>query len=202
MKNNRIRFRLACLLLIGCQSYGQTPKTAINYLTIPGPITVQNQVYQLAWWSHPDASLYKHEYLAAGDQFPNYKSLITVDFVVTPSTVDQAVSTKIRQLEAMKKTNPIVNYALIENKTTGEVIIDCLIGETAADDRNSLVERDVFRYKSVSAKSGQRGILLFAVSVRKYGKDIDPFLIKLKTDKPILVNEVAKLSMPVISVAK
>ena len=201
MKTKRI-LSVAVLLLLGCQSYGQTRKETINYLSIPGPFSVQSQVYQLAWSSHPDASLYKHEYLAAGDQFPNYKSLITVDFVVTPSTVGQAVSTKIRQLAEMKKTNPIVNYELMENKTTGEVIIDCLIGQTAADERNSIVERDVFRYKSISAKSGQRGILLFAVSVRKYGKDINPFLTKLKTDKATLVNEVAKLSMPTVSLTK
>ena len=199
---NKLILSAACLVLLGCQGYGQTKKEAVNYLSIQGPFTVQNQVYQLAWSSHPDASLYKHEYVAAGDQFPNYKSLITVDFVVTPSTVDQAVSTKISQLEAMKKTNPIVNYELMENKATGEKIIDCLIGQTAADERNSLVERDVFRYKSVSATSGQRGILLFAVSVRKYGKDIDPFLAKLKTNKSILVNEVAKFPLPAISITR
>ena len=198
MKNN-LKMSVACLLLFCGQNYGQTPKAAINYLSIPGPIAVQNQVYQLAWSSHPDASLYKHEYLTTGDQFPNYKSLITVDFVVTPSTVSQAVSTKIRQLAEIKKTNPIVNYELMENKTTGEVIIDCLIGQTAADERNSIIERDIYRYKSVSAKSGQRGILLFAVSVRKYGKAIDPFLATLKATKRDLVNEVAKLSMPTVS---
>lgn len=201
MKTNLL-LSVACLVIFVGQSYGQAPKAAINYLALPGPFTVQNQVYRLAWSSHPDASLYKHEYLAAGDQFPNYKSLITVDFVVTPSTVGQAVSTKIRQLEAMKKTNPIVNYELMENKTMGEVIIDCIIGETAADDRNSVVERDVFRYKSVSATSGQRGILLFAVSIRKYGSDITSFLTKLKADKKMLVNEVAKLPMPAINLAK
>ena len=201
MKNN-LKMSVACLLIFFGQSHGQTPKPAINYLSLPGPFTVQNQVYRLAWSSHPDASLYKHEYLTAGDQFPNYKSLVTVDFVVTPAAVGQAVSTKIRQLEAMKKTNPIVNYELLENKTTGEVIIDCILGETAADERNSIVERDVYRYKAVSAKSGQRGILLFAVSVRKYGKDITPFLTELKIDKKILVNEMAKLPMPTVSLAK
>lgn len=191
-----------CLLLLCCHSYGQPKKEVINYLALPGSFTIQNQVYRLAWSSHPDASLYKHEYLTAGDQFPKYKSLVTVDFVITQSALSQAVSTKIRQLEAMKKTSPIVNYELIENKTTGEIIIDCVIGETAADDRNSIVERNVFRYKSISATSGQRGIVLLAVSVRKYGDEITPFLTKLKTDKKALVNEVARLPMPVINLSK
>ena len=197
MKMKQI-MRTACLLLLSCQSYGQAPKVAVDYLSIPGHFSVQNQVYQLAWSSHPDASLYKHEYLTAGDQFPNYKSLLTVDFVITPSPIGQAVSAKIRQLDEMKKMNPIVNYELMENKATGEVMIDCLLGQTAPDDRNSVVERNVYRYKSITATSGQRGILLVAVSVRAYGQAISPFLVKLKADRKKLVSEVARLSMPTI----
>lgn len=202
MQLHSLRLCLLVLWALTGSVFGQTKKPVVNFLGIQGPITIQHRAYQLAWSSHPDAALYKHEYLAAGDQFPTYNSLLTVDFVVTPATVDQAVSTKIRQLEAMKQTNPIVNYELMENPSTGEKIIDCLIGQTATDDRNSLVERDVFRYKAVSATSGQRGILLLAVSVRKYGTDIDPFLLQLKKEKPMLVNEVAKLSMPAIRIIK
>src|SRR5206468_2516626 len=132
----------------------------------------------------------------------NYKSMVMVDFVLTATSVDQAVSTKIHELETLKATNPSINFNVLSNNATGEKMIDCLIGQTAPDDRNSLVERTVFRFKSVKTKSGQRGVLLFAVSTRAYGKDIDPFLIKLKTDKPILVNEVAQFSLPEITLPK
>ena len=202
MQNRLIILCLLSLLALSRCSHGQTQKETVNFLGIRGPITVQKEVYQLVWSSHPDASLYKHEYLAAGDRFPNYRSMVTIDFVLTESTVDQAVATKIRQLEGLKTTNPVVNYEVIGNKTTGDRIIDCLIGQTAADERNSLMERDVFRYKAIKLKSGQRGILLFAFSVRKYGDAIKPFLIKMKADKPLLVSEVAKLPMPEINLAK
>ena len=56
----------------------------------------------------------------------------------------------------------------------------------------------MFRFKAIKTKSGKRGILLFMVSNRKYGPEITPFLTKLKTDKPLLVNEVAKLPLPLI----
>ena len=178
--------------------YGQTPKPAVNFLGIQAPISVQKKDYRLNWSAHPDASLYKQEYLIAGDVFPKYKSMVTIDFVLTESTVNQAVDTKLRELESLKRTNPIVQYTIVSNAATGEKIIDCLIGNNAAEERDNLVERDVFRFKAVKTKSGQRGILLFMVSNRKYGPEITPFLTELKADKPLLVNEVAKLSLPII----
>lgn len=202
MKSILLTAGLVGLLLLSCQSYGQTTKQPVNYLSIPGPINVQKKAYQLSWSAHPDASLYKQEYLAVGDRFPNYKSMVMIDFVLATTTVDQAVSTKVRELETLKATNPSVNFNILSNNTTGEKMIDCLIGQTAPDDRNSLVERTVFRFKSVKTTSGQQGVLLFAVSTRAYGPEVDPFLVKLKTDKPLLVNEVAKLSLPAIQVTK
>ena len=202
MQNSLFITSLVGLLSLAYQPYGQTQKDAVNFLSISGPLYVQKKAYQLSWSSHPDASLYKHEYIAVGDRFPNYKSMVMIDFVVTESSVNQAVATKVSQLEKLKDTLPIVQFNLIENKSTGEKIIDCLIGQTAADERNSVIERNIYRYKSVRAKSGQRGVLLFAFSTREYGKAITPFLVKLKTDKPILVNEIAKLPLPEISIAR
>ncbi|MPR37222.1 hypothetical protein [Salmonirosea aquatica] len=178
--------------------YAQTPKPAINYLGIQAPISVQKNTYRLSWSAHPDASLYKQEYLVAGDDFPKYKSMVGIDCMLTESTVDQAVAAKLRELDKLKRTNPIVNYEVIKNPATGEKIIDCLIGNNAANERDTLVERDVFRFKAVKTKSGQRGILLFMISIRKYGSEISPFLTKLKVEKQLLVNEVAELSMPEI----
>lgn len=189
-------------IMLSDPGYAQTPKPAINYLGIQAPICVQKNTYRLSWSAHPDASLYKQEYLVAGDDFPRYKSMVGIDFVLTESSVDQAVATKLRELEELKRTNPIVNYEVIKNPATGEKIIDCLIGNNTANERDNLVERDVFRFKAIKTKSGQRGILLFMVSNRKYGTEITPFLTKLKVNKPLLVNEVAKLSLPEIQLKK
>ncbi|GAB3510027.1 hypothetical protein GCM10027341_47860 [Spirosoma knui] len=202
MQRNLVAINLISLFLLSGAGYGQEKKNFVNYLGIKGPITIQKIAYQLAWSAHPDASLYKQEYLAAGDGFPTYKSMVTVDFVVTEATVDQAVNAKLRELETLKRTYPIVQAEVFNNAATGEKMIDCLIGNTGSNQQTNLIERDVYRYKLVEAKSGQRGILLLAVSIRKYGNDITPFLTRLKSDKPLLVNEVAKLPMPEISVNK
>ncbi len=207
MKNrigqNKFYFILtAAFLFASVQSHGQAMKNPVNYLGIPGPVSVQKVPHQLVWSSHPDPSLYKQEYLAAGDAFPNYKSMVTIDFVLTESTVDQAVAAKLRDLEQLKKSNHDVNFEVISNAATGEKIIDFLIGQNAADEQKSLIERDVYRFKAVKTKTGQRGIILFAVSTRKYGKDIKPFLLKLKNEKPVLVSEVAKFAIPVVNITK
>lgn len=202
MKNNSILINLSVMLIISGLCSGQPKKSVVNYLGIQSPVSFQSKAFQLVWSSHPDASLYKHEYLQSGDAFPNYKSMIMIDFVITASTIDQAVNMKIRELEQLKLSNHDVNFEIISNAATGEKIIDCLIGQTAADERNSLVERDIYRFKSVKAKSGEKGVFLFAVSTRKYGKDIKPFLTKLKTERPILIKEIAGITLPVLNIAQ
>ncbi len=192
---------LAFLPLASVQSVGQNNKPVVNYMGIPGPIVFQKKSYQLIWSSHPDASLYKQEYLVAGDNFPNYKSMITIDFVVRIASVDDAVRTKLRELDQLKKTLD-VNYEVIGNAATGEKIIDCLLGQTATDDGRSIYEHDVYRFKAVTAKSGQKGILLYALSNRAYGKDIQPFLTRLKAERKTLIAEVARVSAPDITIKK
>lgn len=192
---------MASLLLASAQSFGQNTKPAVNYMGIPGPIVFQKKSYQLIWSSHPDASLYKQEYLVAGDGFPNYKSMITIDFVIAATSVDDAVRTKLRELEQLKKTLD-VNYEVIANAATGEKIIDCLLGQRAADDTKSIYEHDLYRFKAVTAKSGQKGIVLYALSNRAYGNDIQPFLTRLKAERKVLVADVAKAAMPEITIKK
>ena len=188
-------------LLASVQGFGQNNKPVVNYLGISGPIAFQKKSYQLIWASHPDASLYKQEYLVAGDGFPNYKSMITIDFVIAAASVDDAVRTKLRELEQLKKTLD-VNYEVIANAATGEKIIDCLLGQTAADDAKSIYEHDLYRFKAVTAKSGQKGVVLYALSNRAYGKDIQPFLARLKAGRKTLVADVAKAAIPEITVKK
>ena len=202
MKINIMAISLAALMSLASQINAQPKKNIVNYLGISGPVIINKSAFQLIWSSHPNPSLYKQEYLPIGDAFPNYQSMVTIDFVVSESTVDQAVAVKISELEQLKKTGHDVNFEVIGNKTTGEKIVDCLIGQKAINGQESLIERDVYRFKLAKAKSGEQGILLFAVSIRKYGKDIKPFLLKLKTDKPVLVSEIAKFQIPELTILK
>ncbi|WP_353721166.1 hypothetical protein [Dyadobacter sp. 676] len=201
MVNQLIPIVAASLLLMPVAGLGQSNKQVVNYLDIPGPIVFQKKNYRLIWSSHPDASLYKQEYLVAGDGFPNYKSMITIDFVIAVAGVDDAVQTKLRELDQLKNTLD-VNYEVIGNAATGEKIIDCLLGQTAQNDAKSIYEHDVYRFKAVTAKSGQKGILLYALSSRAYGNDIKPFLTRLKTERKTLITDVARAPIPDITIKK
>ncbi|TKT89525.1 hypothetical protein FDK13_23630 [Dyadobacter frigoris] len=193
---------LITLLLLTWQSKAQTKKAAVNYLGIQDALSLQKNTYQLAWSSHPESSFFKQEYLAAGDDFPNYNKMLSIDFAVTESNIDQLVAAKMRELEQLKRPDLDVKFEILVNSVSGEKILDCLITQTAPNDKNSLAERDIFRFKTIKAKSGQRGIILLAASTRKYGKEIKPFLAKLKTEKQILIAEVAKFPMPEPNISK
>ncbi|MEO6685228.1 MAG: hypothetical protein ABIN24_04660 [Dyadobacter sp.] len=202
MKNYVIGVTLATLLLLTFKSMAQTKKPAVNYLGIQNALLLQKNSYQLVWSSHPESSFFKQEYLVAGDDFPNYNKMVSIDFSVTESNIDQVVAAKMRELEQLKRPNLDIKFEILVNSASGEKILDCVILQTAPDEKNSLVERDIYRFKTVKAKSGQRGILLLAASNRKYGKEIKPFLAKLKTEKQILIAEVAKFPMPEPNIAK
>ena len=57
--------------------------------------------------------------------------MVMIDFVLAATTVDQAVSTKICELETLKATNPIVNANVLSNEAKGQKMIDYLIAQTA-----------------------------------------------------------------------
>ena len=202
MKNALTGICLLIILLSNWQSKAQNPNNTVNYLGIQNALVFQKNNYHLVWSSHPESSFFKQEYLARGDNFPNYNKMVSIDFAVTESNIDQVVTAKMRELEQLKRPNLDVKFEILVNSQSGEKILDCLITQTAADNNNSLVERDVYRFKTMKAKSGERGIMLLAASTRKYGKDIKPYLAKLKTEKQILIAEVAKFSIPEPNIPK
>jgi hypothetical protein len=97
----------------------------------------------------------------------------------------------------------MVNYEILENPKNQEYILDFLLSQNNPDGKSmSIVERNVYRYKAVTDKSGKRGVLLFGVSTRSYGNNIDKFLVSLKSNRNQLINSVSQFSIPQISIAK
>jgi hypothetical protein len=188
-------------LILATTGYGQTTKPARDYLSVPGPLRFNKISYNLVWTSHPAAYFYKQEYIAAGDNVEKFKTLILLDFVTGRSAIKDVVDSKIAELKKLKETNPVVNYEIFENK--GEYMLDFLLSENTPDGKViSIVERNVYRYKTVVDKSGEKGVLLFGVSERSYGDDIDKFFASLKLHKKDLLNAVAAFEIPVITIVK
>lgn len=186
------------VLFYSAVSRAQSPKDNLN---VPGPIVVDKQAHHLVWTAHPSAVFYKQEYIPKGDNVEKFKTMVLLDLSLGKTNIKDIVTAKISELKKMKETNPIVNYETFQRN--GEYLVDFLLSANTADGRSmSIVERNVYRYKSITDKSGKKGVLLFAVSTRAYGNDIDKFLIDLKSTKPLLLNEVAQFAIPEITVLK
>lgn len=152
---------------------GQTLKPT-EYLGVAGPISFDKITYNLAWTSHPTDDYYKQEYLATGDTIEKFKKLILLEMITGKTKVKDIVAAKVAELKRLKASNPVVNYETFEKD--GEIMLDFIVSENTPDGKFvSLLERNVYRYISITEKNGQKGILLFAVCNRYYGDDIDDF---------------------------
>jgi len=190
---------LLAVLAISASSFGQASKPT-EYLHVPGPIAFDSKAYMLTWSSHPAASFYKQEYLVKGEDVNSFRSMILIDVMTGNASIKNAVGAKIAELKKMKESNPVVNYEVIENPKTGEYIIDFLLTANAPDGTFSIAERNVYRYKTINDKAGHNGVLLFGVSKRAYGPDINPFFASLKSNRKDLMNKVAAVVIPEISI--
>ena len=187
-------------LLLTTFAFGQTTKPT-EYLGVAGQLTFDKTSYNLAWTSHPTDNYYKQEYLAKGDTIEKFKKLILLEIITGKTKLKDVVATKIAELKKMKAANPVVNYETFEKD--GEVMLDFLVSENTADGKYlSIVERNVYRYKSVVDKNGQKGVLLFGVSERAYGDDIDKFFPNLKAHRFDLINLVGAYELPEIKIEK
>lgn len=188
-------------LLLTTASFGQATKTVINYLRVAGPISFEKDSYNLAWTSHPADNYYKQEYLAKGDTLEKFKRLILIDVLVGKTKIKDLVATKIAELNKIKASNPIVQYQTFEKGD--EIMLDFLLSENTPDGKLvSTIERNVYRYKNITGKNGQKAVLLFGVSNRAYGNDIDDFLLNLKDNRHDLLNAVGAFDLPEITIAK
>ena len=159
-----------------------TDQKVTDYFTIPG-VQYNNTSFQLSWGAHPSGNYYKQEYLPAGEKSDRYHHMIMIEAVTGDIPIKNAISSKIQELEDRKKTDALVNYQVIENKVSGEYMLDFILSQSSGKDI-VVVEWNVYRYTSLKDASGNKGVQLFAFSKRAYGAASTPFLKALKTERP------------------
>ena len=200
MKTTRSFLTLLFAVFCSATMLAQANKAFPDYLSVPGPIAFNNKSYNLAWTSHPTDNYYKQEYLIKGESPEKFKSMLLLEVIVAITPVKEIVAGKIAELKKMKASNPIINYEMFQKD--GEYILDFLLSANAPDGSASVIERNIYRYKSFTDKSGKKGVVLLAISTRAYEKEVDKFLVNLKANKSILVNAVAAFNIPAISIKK
>lgn len=171
----------------------QTQKAKMtNHLSTAEQIKLGDKAYNLAWSNNPHGKItgyYKQEYIPAGETVEKFKNMLLIEAIVDPqATIQQYVSGKVKELKERKATDPVVNYNLMENKSTKEVILDFLLSV------GDIVEWNAYRYKVLESN---KGIMLFAVSKRTYSNS-DEFLKSVKANRITWVNQLATATIPVI----
>ncbi|PQB07239.1 hypothetical protein BST83_08800 [Polaribacter filamentus] len=189
---------IATLLLF--LSIGVNSQNVENYLETEKIIKFDNKNYELVWSTHPNEVYYKQEYLTKEQTLERFKSMVTIDFLNGEFKVKDLVNQKIQELENAKKTNPIINYSVLEKD--GETIIDFLMSVSSKDGKKLLVvERNIYRYTNIETEE-TKGLLLFSVSERAYEGEIGEFFSELKKDKNSLIIKVGNIEIPKINPKK
>jgi hypothetical protein len=179
-----------------CWAQGAPAERARDYLGAPGPLRFDGGLFALVWSSRPSPGYVKQEYLPAGQRLDSYARMLLLERVAGVE-VAAALRAQTQFLAKRKGSDPVVNWAVIENKERGEALLDFLV---SANDKNGnlIVEWNGYRYVPHRDAAGASGTLLFGISHRAYGDaGAKEFLTGLKALRGRVVGVLAKAELPV-----
>ncbi|MBN8944604.1 MAG: hypothetical protein J0H01_34185 [Rhizobiales bacterium] len=181
---------LAVVLVVtgACAVVAQTAG-ATDRLGLPGPVRFAGVEHGLAWTARPTVRYFKQEYLPAGQRLETYTQMFIVELTTAGTTPEAAVAAKIAMLNQRKATDPVVNYEVVRNPATGDIILDFLLSASQGD--SLIVEWNAYRYTAHG-----NGVALFAVSRRGYGAAARDFIASLRGSRAETINALARLALP------
>ncbi len=156
---------LFCLLSISAQ-------TTKEFFNVGNPIDYCGKQYYLAWATNPVENYYLQEYLPKGESLEHFNQMFSVSVLFVEKSPSEAVKSKIEELEARKKTDPVVNYMVAEND--GEYILEFIVSDCDKGSLNT-VEVNIHHYKQMTIDGRKASVLCF-YSERAYGDDITSFI--------------------------
>ncbi|MBS9721952.1 hypothetical protein JYU29_14770 [Tianweitania sp. BSSL-BM11] len=186
---------VVAVTLLANQSLAQDADTE-DRLGVPGPIQFQNTAFALAWSSKPTNNTYKQEYVPAGQSVESFEDMFLVEAVTGSLTPAEAATAQIDFLKQRKATDPVVNYAILHNEKTGNIVLDFVLSDLQADP--VIVEWNAYRYAPLK---NDGGVALYGMSRRAYGEaDAKAMLRGLKAIRDADLEPLALFDVPVISV--
>lgn len=174
------------------QQMNKQAENVKDYLNTGNTLTLDNVTYDLAWSSNPSPGYYKQEYIPAGDSLNRFKTMLMIEAVMGNSKPKEAAAGKVAELNRLKSTDPMVNHNIFEKD--GEVMLDFIM--SGKSDKEEIIERNIYRYKTIKDSDGKDGLLLFGISERAYDDGIDKFLAELKQNKMDLLNSAGSFKLP------
>ena len=189
MRHTRPGWMIYFLLLLS----GVSPASAqsvTDRLGVPGPVSFQGTEFALAWTSNPSPSYFKQEYVPVGEQVEHFNQMFMIE-AETSASPETAAAAQVDMLNKRKGSDPVVNYDLIRNDATDEIILDFVLSDSSTG--TTIVEWNAYRYAPLN-KSG--GVALYAISRRGYGDQARDFLIGLKEKRSPAINALASFKTP------
>jgi len=117
---------------------------AIDYLSVPGPISITQLNYNLAWSSHPKDNFYVQEYVPAGETPEHYSNMILLQVFIGSKSAKDVVGALVKIIEERGRTDPIVHHELFQSAAgKDEYLIDFLQSEGPAAE---VVEWNAYHY--------------------------------------------------------
>lgn len=172
--------------------------TIIDFLHTGIVLKFEDQNFNLAWSSHPNATYYKQEYLRASDnKFETYQKMLIVEAVQSDLSVEQASKLKVNELEKLKTSNPLVQFNIEKTANPDESVISFMLSGG-----HNVLEWNIYRYQQQKNAKGTF-LVLYAYSYRNYftkKEDILKFLEYVKTNNTKIINLTNKVSIPKIQV--
>lgn len=188
------------LFLVGLSSFSPKKKDDIkNYYGIPTILNFNNTNYKLLASYHPNEVYYKQEYVPTNETGEHYNTMLIIDFVITDKPTLSIVQHKEMEVTARKKNDPVANYEQLENDDLREYMLDFMMSEGDGE-KLTLVERNIYRYKTYTDKSGKTGVLLFGLSQRGYGDGLKSFFTSIKENRINDINKVGAYQIPSINI--
>jgi len=167
-------------------------------LGVPGPISFKGEDYALAWTSQPSDNYVKQEYVPEGQGVENYEDMILVEALTGKMTPMEAAATKVQSLEARKGRDPVLNYDVLQNDATGEVLLDFLVSDLEANP--IIVEWNAYRYRPLP--NGE-GVVLMGISRRGYDEaGAASFMTGLGAMRSEAIDALAAMSFPKVSIVR
>lgn len=173
-----------------------TMKDIIDYLSVGSELSFNNEKYDLAWSSHPNATYFKQEYLRKSDKLEKYDKMILVEAIKTTLNPEKASQMKISELTNLKKFNPIVNFKQAELSNQSDKIISFTISG------GNILEWNVYRYQQQQIEN-ENMIILYAYSYRNYvstKEDVTKFTDYVKNNENKMIETITKTNIPKVKI--
>lgn len=187
--------RLAAAAILIAAATPVMAEGGMDFLGVPGPISFAGAEYEMDWSTRNETGYYNQEYLPAGQELETYTEMFMVQAVTSGATPESAAAAMVSDLNRRKGNDPVVNYEIIQNDATGEIILDFVLSDSSTG--TTIVEWNAYRYAPLD-DSGD-GVALYAISLRSYGDDgAREFLTGLKTVRPEMIDALAQFEAPAL----